>query len=296
MKRLIISLWSVACLISSPHAMAEAPTPSGRDARVLFVDYHPEAVTRVEVRRGYVSRVILEEGERILTAATGLTADCTVETSQWCVRADEGSNTIWIKPKAGAIKNNLELKTDRRDYSLEFEVVTAKPIRNRKGKVIRWTSPDPMYRVIYRYPVKISPASESLAKASQQRPSQKLPSKPEPRNWAYSMEIAPKSESIAPSLTFDDGRFTYFRFAANRDVPTLYRITPAGEEERLNFHMEGDLVVVQRTAERFVLRLGAASVGIWNDAFDPDGIPPSDGTTVKGLHRDVKEGNDDTRQ
>ncbi|ESQ79277.1 TrbG/VirB9 family P-type conjugative transfer protein [Asticcacaulis sp. YBE204] len=285
-----ITAATVASLLSV--AYADEPVPSGRDVRVVYMDYHAEAVAKIDVKRGFVSRVVLEDGETIVSAATGLTADCQSPDSQWCVRADEGTGTIWIKPKAGATRNNLELRTDRRDYSLEFQVVTAKPVRNRKGKVIRWTSPEPMYRVIYRYPaVSLAPGKRELdLSTASARLLGPKPQRPVPRNWAYSMQMAPRSEGIAPSLTFDDGRFTYFRFANNRDVPTLYRITPAGEEERLNFHMDGELVVVQRTAERFILRLGDMTVGVWNDAFDPDGVPPNDGTTLDGMRREEKGG------
>jgi type IV secretion system protein VirB9 len=29
-------------------------------------------------------------------------------------------------------------------------------------------------------------------------------------------------------------------------------------------------------------------VGIWNEAFDPDGVPPAQGTTVNGVERDLR--------
>ena len=38
----------------------------------------------------------------------------------------------------------------------------------------------------------------------------------------------------------------------------------------------------------FVLRLGESVAAIINDAFDLDGVPPKDGTTVPGVARVVK--------
>nr|WP_249206024.1 MULTISPECIES: hypothetical protein [Burkholderia] len=49
--------------------------------------------------------------------------------------------------------------------------------------------------------------------------------------------------------------------------------------------MEDDVIVVHEVARRFVLRLGKEVVGLWNDAFDVDGVPPADGTTVSGVKR-----------
>ena len=113
--------------------------------------------------------------------------------------------------------------------------------------------------------------------------------RPLPRNWAYSMQLLPGGEEIAPTVLFDDGRFTYFKFPANREVPSIFYISPNGEEQRLNFHMEGDIAVIQRMGRRFVLRLGQAVVGVWNDAFDLDGVAPVAGVTVDGVSRDLRQ-------
>jgi type IV secretion system protein VirB9 len=37
-----------------------------------------------------------------------------------------------------------------------------------------------------------------------------------------------------------------------------------------------------------MLRAGLVVVGVWNEAFDLDGAPPADGTTVPGVQRVVK--------
>jgi type IV secretion system protein VirB9 len=37
-----------------------------------------------------------------------------------------------------------------------------------------------------------------------------------------------------------------------------------------------------------MLRAGSAVVGLWNDAFDLDGIPPLEGTTASGVQRILK--------
>ena len=36
------------------------------------------------------------------------------------------------------------------------------------------------------------------------------------------------SEDIVPSLIFDDGRFTYLRFANNREVPAVFHVLGDG--------------------------------------------------------------------
>lgn len=284
MKRIYLLAVTAASLASGAFA-ADTPAPSTGDSRVRYVTYDRDQVTRVQVRVGTVSRVILGDDERILVSASGMSADCQNPDSLWCIRADVDTHEIWVKPKPGARCNNLELRTDRRDYSIEFVVDLPA-----KGK----QAPAAMYRVIYRYPVELPPMSALMAQAAAVPQINeaavlkgRLDSKPIPRNWKYTQKAKKGSDDIKPSLVFDDGRFTYFRFAANREVPTIFYIDPSGAEARVNYHMEGDLAVVERTGKRFVLRLGSSVVGIWNDGFSADGVASPDGTTVSGVQREV---------
>lgn len=157
-----------------------------------------------------------------------------------------------------------------------------------------------MYRVIFRHPLVLpNPATVRAAQAAVHRATRVREEArtlterldafiPEPRNWRYSMEVLPGGEDIAPALVFDDGRFTYFVFPPNREIPAIFYLSPQSEETRINFHMEKDLAVVQRMGRRFVLRLGEAVVGIWNDAYDSTGVPTVEGTTVSGVSRTLR--------
>jgi type IV secretion system protein VirB9 len=60
--------------------------------------------------------------------------------------------------------------------------------------------------------------------------------------------------------------------------------------------MEDDLLVVDRVSRRLMLRAGSAVVGVWNDAFDLDGVPPGGGTTVPGVKRIFKADATPTRR
>ena len=280
---------------------AEIPTPGDGDQRVRYVTYQRDQVTRVTVRRGIVTRIVLGEDERIVIAGSGFLGDCTKPEAEWCIRADVGANQVWVKPKDHATHNNLEIRTDKRDYSLEFTVVGDKSIgRAGKPTLRKIGKEEPMYRVIFRHPLVLpSPATVRAAQAAVHRTTQVREEArtlaerldaviPEPRNWTYSMEVLPGGEDIAPTLVFDDGRFTYFVFPPNREIPAIFYLSPQDEETRINFHMEKDLAVVQRMGRRFVLRLGQAVVGIWNDAYDSTGVPTVEGTTVSGVSRTLR--------
>ena len=116
----------------------------------------------------------------------------------------------------------------------------------------------------------------------------RLQAKPELMNSSYSIAVGSDSEDIVPTLIFDDGRFTYFRFPRNREVPAVSGVLGDGSETIVNSRMEDDLLVVDRVSRRLMLRAGMAVVGVWNEAFDLDGAPPDDGTTVPGVQRVMK--------
>ncbi|MBC7734367.1 MAG: type IV secretion system protein VirB9, partial [Bacteriovorax sp.] len=69
----------------------------------------------------------------------------------------------------------------------------------------------------------------------------------------------------------------------------VFQIAPDGSEEMVNARMDpDDLLVADRVGRRFILRLGDSVAAIINEAFDLDGVPPRDGTTVPGVARVVK--------
>ena len=244
-----------------------------------------------------ITRIVLGEDEHIIIAATGFQGDCARSETEWCIRADVGTNQVWVKPKDHATHNNLEIRTDKRDYSLEFQVLADHKLGRSRKPSDGQGSEEAMYRVIFRHPLPLpNPQSVMVinaaldhskqAREDQQTLADRLASfTPEPKNWAYSMEVVSSSDEIAPALVFDDGRFTYFSFPPNRDIPAIFYLSPAGEETRLNVHMEKEFAVVERMGRRFVLRLGQAVVGVWNDAYDLTGVPPANGVTVSGVSR-----------
>ena len=78
-------------------------------------------------------------------------------------------------------------------------------------------------------------------------------------------------KSLAPTEIYDDGRFTYFRYDNAKDLPAVFRVKADGSEAAVNSHVEGDTLIVHETAEKFVLRLNNAVLGIENRSYNPQG-------------------------
>jgi type IV secretion system protein VirB9 len=117
---------------------------------------------------------------------------------------------------------------------------------------------------------------------------ERLATAPEVVNSNYSVAEGQASADIVPALIFDDGRFTYLRFPNNREIPAIFHVLGDGSETLVNTRMEGDLLVADRVSRQLMLRAGPAVVGVWNEAFDLDGVAPTHGTTVNGVERVLK--------
>lgn len=294
---------------SSVHAL-DVPAPSSSDPRIRVVTYKSDDVILVKVQRGVVTRILLEPGEQILIPVVGLSSNCEEVNDEWCISAIQGSNQIFVRPRDGARSNNMELHTNKRDYSFAFEVVGAGVSH---GKNSRASGSAPFYRVVLDYP-KPKPVEvpavprEVLAEGilrrvdANDRPLptvgpdhgmtalQRLQSEGMViRNASYSKQVLPKGEDAEPTMVFDDGRFTYFEFPGAREIPAVFAYGSDGQPTRVNWHMQDSFVVVQRIARRFTLRLGDAVVGVFNEAFDFTGVDTPTATISPAVRREVKE-------
>ncbi len=311
LKPLAASLALVAFSLAHGAAL---PEPGPNDARIRVVPYKANEVTLVRVQRGTVTRIVLEQDEKIEIPVVGLSADCKSENDEWCISAIQGSNQIFVRPRDNATRNNMELHTNKRDYSFAFEVVDE--IKISRGK--RADAEVPFFRVVFDYPkpkalaeamtgadraaavnallqrVDISaarPVPQQVDPDYGMTPAQRLKAEGiEVRNTNYSKQVLERGEDAEPTMVFDDGRFTYFEFPGAREIPAVFAHGSDGQATRVNWHMNGNFVVVQRTARKFTLRLGDAVVGIFNEAFDRTGIETPTATVSPAVVREIKGG------
>lgn len=270
-------------------AAATAGAAIAGDPRLREVGYDPRGVVTVPVKRGVVTLVVLGADEAISEVGAGLGSDCTKPEAAWCVAAQPGGRTLLVKPKSAAgAANNLAVVTDRRVHNLRFVVLADGDATQPVYRLVI-TPPPPAARVV-RQPAATLPLLPlaPLPPSTEQVVAERLQAKPAVMNTQYSMAEGRASGDIVPDLVFDDGRFTYLRFPGNQEVPAVFHVLGDGTEALANARMEDDLLVVDRVSRRLTLRAGSAVIGLWNDAFDIDGVPPAMGTTVPGVQRVLK--------
>ncbi|MBK7615612.1 MAG: TrbG/VirB9 family P-type conjugative transfer protein [Burkholderiales bacterium] len=289
----LLSMALFASTLLAPWQAIAANDTASADPRLREVVYDPRAVVSVPIKRGVVTLVVLDPDEAITEVAAGLGGDCSKPESAWCIVAQPGGRTVFVKAKSGAsAPNNLAVVTDRRTHAFRFQVLAD---QDPKPPVYRLSVRAPKLRTLAPPPMAIQPPPPVAALPTlppqptpQELIGERLQAKPQVLNSAYSLAEGQGSADIVPTLVFDDGRFTYLRFPGNREVPAVFHVLGDGSETLVNSRMEDDLLVVDRVSRRLMLRAGAAVVGVWNEAFDLDGVPPSGGTTVSGVQRVFK--------
>lgn len=116
--------------------------------------------------------------------------------------------------------------------------------------------------------------------------------------------IQGRSGTIAPVDAMDNGRITSLRYPGNMGVPAIFVVQSStsgipstcttlkgvdneAPEERVQFEVNGDSLVVKRTAAHFRLRSGREVIDIYNCGYNPIGYDPGTGTSSPDLVRRV---------
>lgn len=241
-------------------ALAFAGTAHAADYRLRRINYTPDTVTQVNVPIGIALHIVLQPGEEFVAGEMGDAA------AWWFTHVGEH---YFLKPKAADGDTNLVLVTNRRTYNLMLHVAGEK-------------SRAATFELKFAYPGE-SNRTQTVA--------DRFKEKAAVYNLSYTESATPADQEIAPLNVYDDGRFTYFKFADNTDMPSIYTVSADGSEALVNRHQlaeNGRVIVAEKVAPKFVLRLGDAVVGVYNDGYSRVGLPNTTRTAVPTVQRVIK--------
>ena len=243
--------------------------------RIMVLDYDEDAQDKsipILTKRGFVTQIDFGKGETIESlGGTSQAAALTGDADGWIVVGRKGDRHIYLKPKSEAYPSNLLVVTNRYNYAFELRIL---PDESRS---------DGVWRLSFRYPN--DGLSNAEVRANQV--AYALGSPTEKRNLKYRIELIRGNGDILPKKAWDDGRFTYIAMGNNREIPAAFKVDGNDGESTVNMHTEGQLLVIHEVARRFLLRLDKQEVGLWNEAFDPDGMANTTGTASTEVVREV---------
>jgi type IV secretion system protein VirB9 len=242
MKKNILSVLILTnTLVSTPFLYAESiPHSIAIDHRIKTVSYEPDNVTLIRAHYGYQTEILFDNNELVQNVSLG-------DSSAWQVVPV--TNHLFIKPIASS-NTNMTVLTNLRSYNFQLESSnSSKP-------------QDQTYELKFIYPnTDTLQYTQNLITTST---TNDLTS-PTQYNFKYSFT---GDKSIAPIQVFDDNKFTYFKFRSNGNstIPAIFSVDKNKNETLLNYHVDGDYIVVDRVENEYSLRDGKFVCSVYNDA------------------------------
>ncbi len=241
---LMLSAW----LLMAPAAHAQLVADMGmsaekpRDPRIRIISYDPDQIFSITGHTGYQMTVEFEPGEKIETVGIG-------DSSGWQVTPNGNATLLFLKPTTVATSTNMALVTNKRRYNLE--------LNSRNGAKVNKDAIT--YVLRFRLPPAPTPVVSLVPNESQ------LTLTPEAEwNRNYRFE---GSNELVPEEVFDDGRYTFIRFAEAIETPAIFAVSGAEDENLVNSNLRGKFVMIDRVSRQLVLRHGKLITRLHNEAY-----------------------------
>lgn len=222
---------------------ALTPKAGETDNHVRTAAYDPNQLYKINTMHGYITSIQFGKDEKILSVNIG-------DSSAWLISVQ--NEIINLKPISENPDTNLNVLTSRGTYQF---FLTAPEITSENGvkKLVRKPNENTIFLLRFVYPNdEKRNAEKTIFKAAA------LSAK----NFRYS---ARGERGVVPISVYDDGRFTYMNFGDNKDIPAIFSVDAKGNESIVNYHLQGNLVVVELLANQFTLRNGTKIATVFNE-------------------------------
>jgi len=288
MNRTLVALALLgAALLSSSAWAVGRKSNSPFDYRLKSVVYNPLNTVEVNAVVGIATHITVAAGENYVKHAFG-------DPEGWVF--SHIANNFFIKPKAANSDTNLVIVTDKRVYHIllnyvgDYTVTSAQSKAETKFIRTPWSMKQATIELSYTYPLEERKAAGKRQAADRIRAALAGPEfGPGPKNLDYRRSDDPASRAIAPVNVWDDYRFTYFKFAPNAELPTIFVIGADGQESTVNVHPLGpnhNILAAQAVARQWRVRYGKDKVvGVVNGGFNPELGANPNGTIAPNVRR-----------
>jgi len=214
------SFLAALCLAGfSTVAHAEVtPRAGAHDSRVRLAHYVDGQVYRINTTIMKVTSIEFGSGEEIISIAAG-------DTEGFQFDAVPGGHAMLVKPMMSGVTTNIIVYTNQRAY---YFAVTE--TNSATHYVVRFDGPRTR---------SAPPANKQVVATA-----------------PYDTYGANRLTEITPREVFDDGTFTYFRFARNASLPAIFRVS-GGRERTVNSQtLDDGTIRVSGVSQYWVLRAG----------------------------------------
>ncbi len=231
MKKIILYLILSSLFVSVAQAQL-IPRSVSADRRVKLVNYDPNNVVVVYGRYGYQTQVVFAPNETVQNVSLG-------DSLAW--QAVPVGNNLFIKPVASS-QTNMTVLTNINSYNFQLDS---------KNEAVT-----PTFKLQFKY---LDGGFDSFGNSNAVGQFN-----PNDINWKYSFT---GDRNLAPIEAYDNNKFTYLKFKDNgmSRLPAVFVVGENRQESLVNYHMEGDYLVIHTVAKQFTLRNGNVVTSVYND-------------------------------
>lgn len=229
-KIFITSVVVLSGVVAGAAIAASHPHRIAADSHIKVVQYDPNNVVLLNGQYGYQTQITFASNEAVQNVSLG-------DSMAW--QAVPVANHLFIKPVA-ASKTNMTVLTNANSYNFQLDS------QQQDGA--------PTYKLQFVYPQGgFNASGQSNAVAMFE---------PDKLNWKYSYT---GDAGLAPQSVFDNSQFTFFKFKNNSRLPSVFIVDQQRNETLVNYHMQGEYLVVNSVAKQFSLRDGETVTTVYNN-------------------------------
>lgn len=280
----------------------DIPERSKEDRHITFANYNANDVVRIFAKTGFVSVVEFAKDENVINMAAGFAQG-------W--ELNSKGNLLFINPKAIITKaqptgdEEEDKKNANRDITIQptpEEWKTNLIVSTNYSMYVfdlRLDSDRNIYKLSFAYPSREVEKLQAISKEIEERTNEAIVNSALnrtsiPRNWEFYAKKVEGSEVIMPNYAYDDGLFTYLGFDNTKTFPSVFGVDN-GQEEILNTHIKKDgnydVLVIQKTMPKIVLRSGDKVIGILNKGYAKNPLSKTQQTSNDDMvERSLKNG------
>lgn len=226
--------------------VAAKAMPAPKENRIITYNFSPDIIFRILTLPELHTHIQLGVDEGVVELPT------IGDSAQW--RVTGGPRNLYVKPLRNNLETSMTLITNKRTY--QFQLVSG----SNNGDVYQ--------KVSFLYPdrdqeVKLRKEAEAGAiEAEKTRLADQIVAShtdPTSLDFGYAIE---GDASFRPSTVYTNGRFTFLVMPNTQDSPAVFLMDEEGNPSLINWQVKGQMIVVERMAQRLLLKLGKAEVRI----------------------------------
>lgn len=224
---------------------AAKPTAAPKENRIVTYNYSPDIIFRLLTLPEMHTHIQLAEDEGVVeTPVVG-------DSMQW--RVSGGPRNLYVKPLRYDLETSMTLVTNKRTY--QIQLVSGKSATGEAYQKVSFLYPDRDLEIKLRKEAEAGAVEAEKVRLADQVVVPNL----DPTTLDFGFDIAGKA-SFTPTAAYTNGKFTFLVMPDTQDSPAVFLLDDAQNPSLINYQVKGRMIVVERAAQRLLLKLGAAEV------------------------------------